>query len=104
MNGFNPPQIKGGLKEGKAMTNQPLSKLGGDPYGIATNQWFQLLTKPTPKKRALFSLINKKRKPNLFASLGIHPAIFVLQSLAVVAFAVGLYAAVIIAAALMGVL
>lgn len=58
----------------------------------------------TLKKGALFSLNNKKGRPNLFASLGIHPIMFVLQSLGVVAFMLGLYAAVITTAALMGVL
>jgi len=58
----------------------------------------------TPKKGALISLNNKNGRTNLFASLGVHPIMFVLQSLAVAAFMLGLFAAVIIAAALTGVL
>ncbi len=42
--------------------------------------------------------------PDFFASLKINPVMFVIQSLCVAAFMLGLFAAVIIAAALMGVL
>ena len=58
----------------------------------------------TPKKGALISLNNKNGRTNLFAALGVHPIMFVIQSLAVAAFMLGLFAAVIIAAALTGVL
>ena len=58
----------------------------------------------TPKKGALISLNNKNGRTNLFAALGVHPIMFVIQSLAVAAFMLGLFAAVIIAAAFMGVL
>ena len=58
----------------------------------------------TLKKRPLISLNNKNWRTNLFAALGVHPIMFVIQSLAVAAFMLGLFAAVIIAAALTGVL
>ena len=58
----------------------------------------------TLKKRPLISLNNKNWRTKLFAALGVHPIMFVLQSLAVAAFMLSLFAAVIIAAALMGVL
>ena len=58
----------------------------------------------TPKKGALISLDNKNGRTNLLASLKINPVMFVMQSLCVAAFMLGLFAAVIIAAAFMGVL
>tara|TARA_R110000851_G_scaffold180842_2_gene328520 strand:+ start:69 stop:416 length:348 start_codon:yes stop_codon:yes gene_type:complete len=58
----------------------------------------------TPKKGALISLDNKNGRTNLLASLKINPVMFVIQSLCVAAFMLGLFATVIIAAAFMGVL
>ena len=58
----------------------------------------------TPKKGALISLNNKNGRTNLLPSLKINPVMFVIQSLGVAAFMLGLFAAVIIAAALTGVL
>ena len=104
MNRFTPPRQKGGAKRGKSMKNQPLNKQGGDPYGLATFPCYQWVNNTTPTKRALFTKEDNFNHPDFFASLKINPVMFVIQSLAVAAFMLGLFAAVIIAAALMGVL
>ena len=104
MNRFTPPQQKGGVKKGKSIMKQQLNKQGGDPYGIATFPCYQWLNNTTLKKRALFTKEDNFNYPDLFASLKINPVMFVMQSLCVAAFMLGLFAAVIIAAALTGVL
>ena len=103
MNRFTPPQQKGGVKKGKSIMKQQL-KQGGDPYGIATFPCYQWLNNTTLKKRALFTKEDNFNYPDLFASFKISPVMFVIQSLAVAAFMLGLFATVIIAAAMTGVL